>query len=159
MNLTIGLTFGIFMPDNGEVSWSMWVLLLWTSYDFPSLMCIQNCMMSIFIQVPFAIYLLLCCNISDFSWWFLSFDMHKFNDEEWVNMPTCNLLKVCITSGCNNWGFMALVSTQWHLMITFGLSNNLHCINNICEGVQLVVDLIGMNCCWGGHNGFMIMLD
>jgi hypothetical protein len=32
MSLTIGLAFGIFVLDNGEVSWSMWILL-GTSYD------------------------------------------------------------------------------------------------------------------------------
>jgi hypothetical protein len=61
MSLTINLTFGIFVSNKGEVSWSMWILLLWTSYDFLFLMWIQNCKMFVFTQVPFAIYLLLCC--------------------------------------------------------------------------------------------------
>ncbi len=66
-SLIIDLAFGIFESNNGEVSWSMWVLLLWTSYVFPSFMCIQNCKMSIFIELSFVVYLFLCCNISSFS--------------------------------------------------------------------------------------------
>ncbi len=31
-----------------------------------------------------------------FCWFLLSFLLQKFNDEEWVDMPTCNLLKMCI---------------------------------------------------------------
>jgi hypothetical protein len=42
MSLAIGLTFGIFVSNNGEVSWSMWILLLWTSYDFLSLLCVKT---------------------------------------------------------------------------------------------------------------------
>jgi hypothetical protein len=56
--------FGIFMSNNGEVSWSMWIFFLWISYDFPSFLCIQNYKMSIFTELPFVVYLLLCCNIS-----------------------------------------------------------------------------------------------
>ncbi len=66
MSLAIGLAFGIFVLYNGEVSWSMWILLLWTSYDFPSFLCIQDCKTSIFTELPFVVYLLLCCNISNF---------------------------------------------------------------------------------------------
>jgi len=29
-----------------------------------------------------------------FCWCFLSFDLQKFNDEEWVEMPICNLTKI-----------------------------------------------------------------
>jgi hypothetical protein len=65
MSLAIGLAFGIFVLYNGEVSWSMWILLLWT-YDFPSFLCIQDCKTSIFTELPFVVYLLLCCNISNF---------------------------------------------------------------------------------------------
>jgi hypothetical protein len=62
-SLAIGLIFGIFVLDNAKVSRSMWVLLLWTSYDF---LCIQNYKMSIFTQVPCVVYLLFHCNISYF---------------------------------------------------------------------------------------------
>jgi len=34
MSLVISLTFGIFVSNHGEVSWSMWIFFLWTSYDF-----------------------------------------------------------------------------------------------------------------------------
>jgi hypothetical protein len=64
MSLTISLTFGIFVLDNGEVSWSMGILLLWTSYVFLSFLCIQNYKMSIFTQLSFVVYLFLHCNIS-----------------------------------------------------------------------------------------------
>jgi hypothetical protein len=66
-SLAIGLAFNIFMLNNGEVSWSMWILLLWTSYVFPSLLCIQNYKMSIFIELSFVVYLFFHCNISSFS--------------------------------------------------------------------------------------------
>jgi hypothetical protein len=56
----------IFVSNNGEVSWSMWVLLLWTSYDFPFIFCIQNCKMSMFIELSFAVYFLFYYNISNF---------------------------------------------------------------------------------------------
>ncbi len=36
-------------------------------------------------------------------------------------------------------------------MIKFVLSNSLHYIENACEVVDLVMDLIKMNCYWGGH--------
>jgi len=78
------------------------------------------------------------------------------------NGRTCPLIiwsKLCITSGCNNWGIVTLVYTHWHLMIMFGLSNNLHYMENICKGVQLVMNLIGMNRCWGGPNGLVIFLN
>ncbi len=39
---------------------------------------------------------------------------------------------------------MALVWTQWHFSITFKLSNNLHYVNNTCEKVHMVIDLIKM---------------
>jgi len=53
--------------------------------------------------------------------------------------------KLCITFGCNDWGIKALIFTHQRMRITFGLSNNLHCIDNTCKGVQLVMDMIGMN--------------
>jgi hypothetical protein len=33
MNLEIDLTFGIFVSNDGKVSWSIWTFHLWTSYD------------------------------------------------------------------------------------------------------------------------------
>jgi hypothetical protein len=36
--------------------------------------------------------------------------------------------------------------------------NNLQCINNTYKVVHLVMVLIGMNCCWGGFEGQVIML-
>jgi hypothetical protein len=65
--------------------------------------------------------------------------------------------KSCITSSYSNWENAALVYTQWCLMITFMLSNNLHCINITCKVVHLVMDLIGMNCCWGRPNGRLVV--
>jgi len=48
------------------------------------------------IRCPFSLNL--HCNVYasplqhfKFFWWFLSFDLQKFNNEEWVDMPTCNL--------------------------------------------------------------------
>ncbi len=66
MSLVIGLTFGIFVSDNGKVPRSMRVLLLWISYDFLSILYTQNYKMSIFTQVPFGLFVQLCCNISIF---------------------------------------------------------------------------------------------
>jgi len=65
-SLAIGLVFSIFKSNNGEVSWSMRVLLLWTFYVFPSIMCIENYKMSIFIEFSFVVYLFFCYNILDF---------------------------------------------------------------------------------------------
>jgi len=33
------------------------------------------------------------------------------------------------------------------------LSNSLHCIESICKVFHMVMDVIGMNCCWGGPKG------
>ncbi len=33
------------------------------------------------------------------------------------------------------------------------LSNSLHCIKSICKVVHMVMDVIGMNCCWGRPKG------
>jgi hypothetical protein len=57
MSLTIGLVFGICESNNGEVSLSIWVFLLWTSYVFSFLLCIQNYKMSIFTELSFVDYL------------------------------------------------------------------------------------------------------
>lgn len=54
---------------------------------------------------------------------------------------------------------MALICTQQLLTTTFMLSNNIHYTNNTCKVVHLIMVLIEMNCCWGGHEGWMIMLN
>ncbi len=159
MSWAIGLVFGIFMLDNGEVSWSMWVLILWTSYSFPSLLCIQNYKMSIFTKLPFVVHLFIHCNISKYS--NAPFPL-IYRSLTMSNGQTCPLAiypKLCITFGCSNWGITTLVCTQQCLMIMFEPSNNLHCIENSCKGVQLVMDLIRINCCWGGPNILLILLD
>ncbi len=64
---------------------------LWLHF---SIFCIQNYKMSIFTKLPFVIYLLFHCNISKKKKCFFSFDLQKFNDEEWANMPSYNLVKI-----------------------------------------------------------------
>jgi len=53
--------------------------------------------------------------------------------------------KLCITFGYNDWGIRALIFTHQRMRSMFGLLNSLHCIDNTCEGVQLVMDMIRMN--------------
>jgi hypothetical protein len=102
-------------------------------------------MLSIFIKLSFVIYLFLRCNISNFfddsfPLIYISLTMK--------NGGTCPFIaKIVQTSNCSNWGIVALVNTLQCLTITFELSNNLHYIDNTCEGVHLVMDLIGMNFC------------
>ncbi len=75
---------------------------------------------------------------------------------------TCTFVmwqKLCITSSCSNQENAALDCTQQHPMTMFVFSNNLCCINNICQVVQLVMDLIKMKFCWGGHKDRVILLN
>ncbi len=65
--------------------------------------------------------------------------------------------KLCITSNCNSRENVTLIFTQQHLMTMFMLSNSLHCIDNTCKVVQLVMDPIKMNCCWGRHKDWVIL--
>jgi hypothetical protein len=37
--------------------------------------------------------------------------------------------------------------------------NNLHCIDNTYKVIHLIMDLIGLNCCWGGLEGLVILID
>jgi len=43
--------------------------------------------------------------------------------------------------------------------IMFMFLDSLHCISNTCKVVQLVMDMIGMNCCWRGCKGWLILID
>jgi hypothetical protein len=74
-------------------------------------------------------------------------------------MPICNLAKIKHNINYNNQKNVALVYTQRHSTTMFMFSNNLHFINNTCKVVHLVMDLIRMNCCWGGHKDQTILLD
>jgi hypothetical protein len=158
-SLAIGLAFGIFKSNNGEVSWSMEVLLFWTFYVFPSIMCIENYKMSIFTKFSFVVYLFFCYNILDF--FNASFPL-KYISLMMKNGWTCPFViepKFCIAFGCNNRGIAAFVYTLRCLTMTFGFSNSLHCIDNTCERVHLVMDLIRMNFCWRRFGNLVILLD
>jgi hypothetical protein len=72
-------------------------------------------------------------------------------------MPFVILPKLCITFGYSSQKNTALVCIQQHLT-TIVLLNNLHCIDSTCKVVHLVMVLIGMNCCWKGPEGRVILL-
>jgi len=67
--------------------------------------------------------------------------------------------KLCITSSCNNQEITTLVYTQQRLTSMFVLSNNVHYTYNTCKVFHLVMDSIGMNCCWGRPEGLLIVLN
>ncbi len=108
--------------------------------------------MSIFTKLSFIVYLLLHCNISNFndSFPLIYKSLMMKNGQTY---PFVIQLKLCIIFSCNNQGIATLVCTQRGLTIAFGLSNN------TCEGVHLVMDLIGMNFFLGRPNNFVMFLD
>jgi hypothetical protein len=103
-------------------------------------------MNSICFPIPFALLFQLCCDNSDFvDVFFLLTYKSSMMKSGW----TCPLViwqKLCISFSCNSWENVALVCTQQRPMIKFVLSNNLHFIKNACEVVELVMDLMKMNC-------------
>ncbi len=134
---------------------------LTTSFNSVSLMFIQN-WNSIYTQIPstlhFHLCLHLCCDILDFVDFSFPFLCKSSMMKSGLTCPLAIWSKLCITSGCISQENVALVCIQWYLTTTFVFSNNLHCIDNICKVVHLVMVLIGMNCCWGGFEGQVIML-
>jgi hypothetical protein len=104
-------------------------------------------------------WLQLYCDILDFANIFFPLTYRSSIMRSKWTCPFVIWQKLCITSGCSSWENAALVYTQWHLMTMFVLSNNLCCIDNTCKVVQLVMDLIKMNCCWGGHKDRVIVLN
>jgi hypothetical protein len=79
--------------------------------------------------------------------------------KSWQTCPLVIWHKLCVTSSCNNWGNVPLVYIQQCPTTMFMLSNNLHCINSTCKVVHLIMDLVGMNCCWRGPKGQVILLN
>ncbi len=150
------------MSGNGEVSWSMWACHLQSSFGSLFLLFIQN-WNSICIQVPFAVHFHmcfhLCCDILDFANLSFLFFCRNLVMKSGLTCPLVIWPKLCITFGCNSWENMTFVYMQKCLTTTFVLSKNLHCIYNTCKVVHLVMVLIGMNCCWGGPEGQVILLD
>jgi hypothetical protein len=61
-----------------------------------------------------------------------------------VHLSTCNLAKTVHNIWLQQLKNATLVCTQRCQMITFELSNNLHCIDSVCKVVHLVMDMIGM---------------
>ncbi len=94
-----------------------------------------------------------------FSWFSIPFICTSSMMKSGLICPIAISLKLSITFGCNNWKNMTLVYTQWCLMTTFMLSNSLHYIDSTCKVVHLVMVMIGMNCCWEGLMGQVILLD
>ncbi len=150
MSLAIGLTSSISVSNNGEGSSSMWVFHFLAFYDF-FFFCLHS-------KQEFHLFFNSICTLAP-----TLFDILNFVD---IFFPlsckssmmgsgrTCPLAiwyKLCITSSYSNWENGALVCTQRHSMIMFVLSNNLHCIDNTCKVVHLVMDPKRMNCCWRGH--------
>jgi hypothetical protein len=66
---------------------------------------------------------------------------------------------LCIIFGCSSHENATVVYTQWCLMTTFVLLNNLVCTNNTYKVIHLVMDLIGLNCYWRGLKGLVILID
>jgi hypothetical protein len=162
MNFQFGLTFFIFVLGNGEVSWSMWTFHLRSSFHSISLLFIQN-WNSICTWIPSTLHFHLCshlyCDISYFA--DLSFPF-LCRSSMMKSGLTCSLViwpKLCITFGCSCWENAKLICTQQCLTITFMILNNLHCINNTCKVVHLVIILIRMNCCWKRPEGWTILLN
>jgi hypothetical protein len=129
----------------------------------PSLFCLFK------IGIPFALKFhmhstsiygtYMCCDISNFD--DISF-IFFYRSSMIKNGFTCPLAiwpKLCITTSCNNQENITLVCKQWRLITTFVFSKNLHCIDNICKVVHLVMVMIGMNYCWRGLKGEVILLD
>jgi hypothetical protein len=89
MSLQIGLTFGIFMSSNGEVSWSMWTFHLRTSHDFLSFLFIQN-WNSIYTWVPFVLWhFRFCLSFPLFwgvkvQWWRMGWHAHLQSDQNYA---------------------------------------------------------------------------
>ncbi len=105
------------------------------------------------ICTPFDLCFHLCYDISNFVG--ISFPFFYKNSvmKSGLTCPLAIWSKLCTTFGCNNRENVALVCTLQRLMTTFTFSNNLHCINNICKVVHLVMVLIGMNCYCGRPKG------
>jgi hypothetical protein len=150
------------MLGNGEVSWSMWTFHLQTFYDSLSVLFIQN-WNSICTWIPSTFHFHMCFHMCCDIFYFVNISFPFFYRNSMMkNGLTCPLAiwwKLCITSGCSTWENVALVYTQQRLMTTFMFSNNLHCINNTYKVVHLVMVLVGLNCCWRGLKGWMILLD
>ncbi len=127
-----------------------------------SLLFIQN-WNSICIQIPSALHFHmcfhLCCDILYFANLSFPFFYRSSMMKRGLTYPFAIWSKLCITFGYNRRGNTTLIYTQRHLMITFMFSNNLHCIDSTCKVVHLVMVLIGMNYCWGGPEGRMILLN
>jgi hypothetical protein len=140
----------------------MWAFHLWTSYDSFSLLLIQK-WKSIHIWIPFAFYFHLClhlyCEIIDFVDFKFPFICRNSMMKNETTCPFIIWLKLSITSSCNSWENATFFCTQQHLIITFVLSNNLHYIYSTCKVVHLVMVRIGMNYCWIGPVGQMILLN
>jgi hypothetical protein len=140
----------------------MWVFHLGTSYVSLSLLFIQN-WNSICNWIPsslhFHLYFHLCCDILDFVDFSFPFFYRSSMMKSGLTCPLVIWLKLCITFNCSSQENVALVCTQRHMMITFVLSNNLHCIDSTCNVVHLVMVLIGMNCRWKGLESQMTLLN
>jgi hypothetical protein len=123
MSLAIDLAFSIFVLDNGEGSWSMWVFHLLAFYDFFSLFTFNT-------KIPFAFSFQLHCDISNFVDVLFPLTYRNSMMRSGQTCPIVIWQKLCITSGCSSQENATFVYTQWHFMTMFMLSNSLCCINN-----------------------------
>jgi hypothetical protein len=101
----------------------------------------------------------LCCDIFYFANISFPFFYKSSVMKSGLTCPLAIWLKLCITFGYNSWENVTLIYTQQLLAMTFILSNTLHYINSTYKVVHLVMVLIEMNCCWGGPEGRMILLN